>query len=92
VSRTPARRSGSPQTDIEDAVLERLAEIGLTVPTRDPLRPHTKAEGRCFKTGGVGFPGGRGKPWHGPHPCECPGCRDCAPRRAERQLSGLRRA
>jgi hypothetical protein len=65
--------------EIEAQVLQRLAEVGLVVPTRDPNRPHTKTEQRCEQGGAVGFPVGGGKSFFYRPRCKSKGCpRGCA--------------
>ena len=77
--------------DVEEVVLGELADLGLVVPPRDPSRPHTNNELRCWKVGVTGLPSKGGKAWKGRHPCKGPGCESCADSWADGKMSGLRR-
>ena len=92
MSTIPAAGPNETPQQFEDEVLRRLAEEGLVVPTRDPHRPHTKTEERCWKIGVAGVARKGGMAFNGRHPCKRPGCEGCATRWADRQLSGLLRA
>jgi hypothetical protein len=86
-----ANPAAEDRPSIEDEILARLAEIGLVV-TRDPNRPTTVTEQRCFTWGYVGFTRNRRRAVHGRHPCKCWGCPRCAPRRAAREMAKFPRS
>ena len=77
--------------DVEAEVLRRLAEVGLLVPTREPNRPHTKTEERCWKVGLAGFRASGGSSFHGRFPCNSRGCEACAFKWADQEMAEFRR-
>jgi len=77
--------------DVEEAILGQLAAIGLVVPVRDPNRPHTLTEQRCWKWGVVGVrKGQRGGAYKGRRPCKSWGCSGCAEWQAGNELTNVR--
>ncbi len=75
-----------PEEGVEDQILQRLAEIGLVVPTRDPNRPKTKTEQRCGTRGAVGVSREGGSSFHYHPRCKSWGCSHGAKERADREM------
>ena len=84
--------SASTTPEIEAEVLQQLAELGLVVPVRDPNRPHTNTEGRCWKVGMAGLPAKGGGSFHGRFPCRSRGCDGCASLWANQEMAQFRQA
>jgi hypothetical protein len=95
VSVTPAEgskeRSAPSQQEVEDQILARLAEVGLSVPARDPSRPHTKTEEGCGERGAVSVPVDGGKSSFYRPRCRSKGCvKDCSQVRADVSMTKIR--
>jgi len=82
---------GPTQQEIEDHILQRLAAVGLVVPTRDPERPCTPPGKRCRGKGVLAVSAEGGRPFYYRAGCRTKGCaRGCAAQLAEWETQRIR--